>query len=291
MKHSSKTGWNLLSKSYQTRTRISLDDVHYGPISAGERELRLLGDVAGKRILEIGCGGGQNAIVLAKWGAKSVGLDISDQQLAHAKALAAKIGVRVPFHLGDMQNLRRFPAASFDAVLSSHAIGYADNVGAVFGEVARILRPRGLFVFAEGHPIIRTGGPVRFRKGRRWAVGNYFDRRRRPWTWKTPDGRATFDGGQVTVQDFFDLLTHAGFTVERIVEPEPYRLDRMTAAQRARLPYSDPGYVKDYDLWRKVPFTIIFRARKTRLHAIARTSSQTGADLAGIAGDYVNGFR
>lgn len=262
MKHSSKTGWNIISKSYQARTRISLDDVHYGPISAGERELRLLENVVGKAILEIGCGGGQNAIVLAKWGAHAVGLDISEQQLAHARALAAKEGVHVPFHLGDMQNLRRFSAASFDTVLSSHAIGYADNVSAVFGEVARVLRPRGLFVFAEGHPIIRTGAPLRFRKGRRWAVGNYFDRRRRPWTWKTPDGVATFDGGQVTIQDFFDLLTHAGFTVERIVEPEPYQLDRMTAAQRARMPYSDPGYVKDYDLWQKVPFTIIFRARK-----------------------------
>ena len=262
MKHPSKTGWNLLSKSYQARTQIALDDVHYGPISPGERDLHLLGDVAGQRILEIGCGGGQNAIVLAKWGAHAEGLDISEPQLAHARALAAQEGVRVPFYLGDMQNLRRFRAASFDAVLSSHAIGYADNLAAVFGEVARVLRPRGLFVFAEGHPIIRTGGPLRFRKGRRWAVGNYFDRRKRAWTWKTPDGVATFEGGQVTVQDFFDRLTQAGFVVERIVEPEPYRLDRMTAAQRAQMPYSDPGYVKDYDLWRKVPFTIIFRARK-----------------------------
>ena len=267
MKHPSKTGWNLLSKSYQTRTKIALDDVHYGPISPGERDLHLLGDVTGKAILEIGCGGGQNAIVLAKWGAHAVGLDISEQQIAHAKALAAKAGVRVPFHLGDMQNLRRFQPASFDAVLSSHAIGYAENVGTVFSEVARILRPGGLFVFAEGHPVIRTGCPIRFRKGRRWAVGNYFDRKKRVWTWKTPDGVAVFEGGQITVQDFFDLLTQAGFAVERIVEPEPYRLDKMTEAQRARMPYSDPGYVKDYDLWRKVPFTIIFRARK---HASAQ---------------------
>lgn len=47
------------------KTRISLEDVHYGPLSAGESELKLLGNVRGKDILEIGCGGGQNAIVLS----------------------------------------------------------------------------------------------------------------------------------------------------------------------------------------------------------------------------------
>ena len=65
LKHSARNGWNIISGSYQMKTRISLEDVHYGPLSAGESELKLLGNVRGKDILEIGCGGGQNAIVLS----------------------------------------------------------------------------------------------------------------------------------------------------------------------------------------------------------------------------------
>jgi hypothetical protein len=55
------------------KDRISLEDVHYGPISPGESELKLLVDVKGKDVSEIGCGGGQNTIVLNKWGGRSVG--------------------------------------------------------------------------------------------------------------------------------------------------------------------------------------------------------------------------
>jgi len=82
-----KKGWNIISKDYQASVRISLDDVHYGPMAPGEKELRLLGEVEGRDILEIGCGGGQNAIVLAKWGARSVGLDICEEQM-HATRCA-----------------------------------------------------------------------------------------------------------------------------------------------------------------------------------------------------------
>ncbi len=63
---SAKKGWNTISRSYQKETRISLEEVHYGPISSGESELKLLEDVKGKDVLEMGCGGGQNAIVLCK---------------------------------------------------------------------------------------------------------------------------------------------------------------------------------------------------------------------------------
>jgi ubiquinone/menaquinone biosynthesis C-methylase UbiE len=262
LKHLARNGWNIISESYQMKTRISLEDVHYGPISAGESELKLLGTVRGKDVLEIGCGGGQNAIVLSKWGARSVGLDISEKQIEHARRLAKREGARVPFHLGDMQDLHIFEDKSFDTVLSSFGIGYADNVLAVFCEVFRVLRKHGLFVFAATHPIIGTGRPVRYGGGRRWAVSNYFNRRKRVWKWRTKDGAAEFYGGQITIQDYFDMLTKARFTVERVLEPEPYPVNEMTESQLTRIPYWDPGYVKNYGLWRKVPFTIIFKAKK-----------------------------
>lgn len=260
---SAKNGWDIISQAYQLKTKISLEDVHYGPLSAGENELKLLGNVKDKDILEIGCGGGQNAIVLSKWGARSVGLDISKQQIKYAKKLAKKEGTRVPFHIRDMQDLHIYKDESFDLVLSSFGISFADDTFAVFCEVFRVLRRHGLFVFATSHPIIGTGRPIRFGGGKRWAISNYFNRKKRVWKWRTKQGTAEFYGGQITVQDYFEMLIKAGFSVERILEPEPYHLKEMTESQLARIPYYDPGYVKNYELWRKTPFTIIFKARKT----------------------------
>ena len=94
--------------------------------------MKLLGNVKDKDVLEVGCGGGQNTIVLAKWGARSVGMDISEEQIRHAWKLARKEGVRVQFHVGNMEDLSVFKAESFDIVLSSFAIEYADDLSTTF---------------------------------------------------------------------------------------------------------------------------------------------------------------
>jgi hypothetical protein len=67
----------------------------------------------------------------------------------------------------------------------------------------------------------------------------------------------------VTIHDYFDMLDEAGFAVERVLEPEPYRVDRMSEAKLAKVPFLEAGYLRDYDLWRKVPYTIIFKTGKT----------------------------
>ena len=75
-----------MSESYQADTLISLDDVHYSPLCPGELELGIIGEVRGKRSLEIACGAAQNSIALAKWGARATAVDMSVKQLARASA-------------------------------------------------------------------------------------------------------------------------------------------------------------------------------------------------------------
>jgi len=259
---SAKKGWNIISRSYQEKTTISLEDVHYGPISPGESKLKLLGNVKGKDVLEIGCGGGQNSVVLAKWGARPVGLDISEEQIKHARKLADRERVKVSFSVGNMEDLSVFSNESFDIALSSFAIEYADDLVRTFHEVFRVLRKSGLFVFAVVHPIAFRGRVAHYGKRRVWAVTNYFDRRKRPWKWKVKEGTAKFYSRQRTIQDYFDLLVKAGFHVERIVEPKPYDIDEMSEQQRREIPYVSEYYLKYYDIWGKVPYTIIFKAKK-----------------------------
>ena len=259
---SAKEGWNIISKGYQEKTRISLEDVHYGLISPGELELKLLGNAKGKRTLEIGCGGGQNTIVLAKWGAKSVGLDLSEEQIKYARKLAKKNKVDTRFYLGNMENLSMFKNESFDIVLSSHAIGYSPDPNQVFREAFRVLHKGGLFVFCVSHPIAVKGRKIRCGGKTMWGLGNYFDRRRRMWTWKIGGKTARFYGYHRTLEDHFNSLVSVGFTVEKILEPKPYRLNKMKGPGKQKIPYYEKGYLKDYEIWRKTPFTLLFKTRK-----------------------------
>lgn len=256
-----KKGWNIISKGYQEKTRISLKDVHYGPISPGESEFKLLGDVEEKDILEVGCGGGQNSIVLAKWGARSVGLDISEEQIEYAKNLADEHKLKVSFLVSTMEDLC-IQSESFDIVLSSCAVGYSGNLRKTFQEVFRVLRRSGLFVFCVVHPIASRGRVVRCGNRRMWGIGSYFDRRRRTWTWKIEGKVAKFCGYGRTFQDYFDSLVSPGFVVEKILEPKPYPLNRMTEAEREKIPYFEEGYLRDYYVWRRIPYTLLFKARK-----------------------------
>jgi len=121
-----------------------------------------------------------------------------------------------------------------------------------------------LFVLAVVHPIAHRGRVVRRGKRRMWAVGSYFDRRKQKWKWRTEEGTATFNTGQRTLQDYFDLLVNSGFHVERILEPEPYNMDKMSEQERKKIPYQSEYYSKYYDIWSKTPYTIIFKTRKPR---------------------------
>jgi SAM-dependent methyltransferase len=218
--------------------------------------------VEGKDIIEIGCGGGQNAIVLAKWGARSVGLDISEEQIKYASRLARKQNVTVPFRVGNMQDMNVFSEESFDVVLSSCAIGYAENLGQVFNEAFRILRKDGLFVFCVMHPIALRGRLVRYGGRRYWGLGNYFYKGRRLWKWKFKGKVAEFYGYGRTFEDYLNPLITSGFVITKILEPKPYPLHKMTEAEMKKIPYFDEGDLKNYEIWRRIPFTLLFKAKK-----------------------------
>jgi SAM-dependent methyltransferase len=255
-------GWNIISKDYQSSVKISLDDVHYGPISPGEKEFRLLGEVRGKDVLEVGCGGGQNAIVLAKWGGRSVGLDISEEQIKYARRLARKQKMQVQFHVGNIESMDLFNNESFDVVLSSFAIGYSENPEKIFHEVSRILRKDGLFVFCVVHPIANRGRVVQYGGRKYWGLGNYFYKGKRIWKWNIKGKVAQFYGYGRTFQDYFNFLITSGFFIEKILEPKPYPLHKMTEAEMKKIPYFNEDYLRDYEIWRRIPLTLLFKARK-----------------------------
>jgi SAM-dependent methyltransferase len=212
----------------QRAADFPVDVAWYGADGPTERELRLLGTVRGKRVLDLGCGSGQAAIAFAHQGAIVIALDASEGQLARARERAEREEAKVEWRKGDLADLAFLRAESIDIAFSAFAVAEVDDASRLFRQVQRVLKPNGPFVFSYEHPMGLCVGP---------------------------DGtvdHSYFEPGPITVErhgesirlhargigEVFTELGRAGFRVDTIAEPRP----------------DAPGA--------KVPSTIVWRARK-----------------------------
>jgi SAM-dependent methyltransferase len=193
-----------------------------------DQELRLLGDLRGKRVLDLGGGSGSAAIAFAQLGAIVIALDNTEAGLARARARAEQAEVKVEWRTGDLADLAFLRAESIDAAFCAAAVATVDDAARLFRQVQRVLKPNGPFVFSYAHPMslcIDADGVV---------TRSYFD--------PGPiDVERDGDHVRVHVRDLGEVFTElgrAGFRVDTILEPRP----------------STPGA--------RVPDTVVWRARK-----------------------------
>jgi SAM-dependent methyltransferase len=150
-----RAAWNADADDYQARhgQQLAGEGKAWGNWNFPESALGVLGEVAGRDILELGCGAAQGSIDLARAGARPMGLDLSEGQLAHARRLILQAGVEVPLVQASAEAVP-LADASFDIVFCDHgAMNFADPYRTV-PEVARLLRPGGLFAFCHLSPIL-----------------------------------------------------------------------------------------------------------------------------------------
>jgi len=145
--------WKALvdSNALFTRPALSLD-----PASAREKldpESRL-GDVAGKDVLCLACGGGQQSAAFALQGANVTVFDLSPDQLQRDQEAAAHYGVEIQTRQGDMRDLSSFEESSFDIVYHAYSLGFVPDARAVFRQVARVTRSGGLYHFKCANPFV-----------------------------------------------------------------------------------------------------------------------------------------
>jgi SAM-dependent methyltransferase len=193
-----------------------------------ERELRLVGTVSGKRVLDLGCGTGRAAITFAELGAIVIAVDGSRERVERARAQAEAGEVKVEFRQADLADLAFLRADSVDVVYSADAVGEVDDVPRLFRQVERVLRPHAGFVFTYDHPMGRCVGP----EGA--VVRSYFD----PGPVVEARRGETVQLFTRTVSEVFTDLARAGLRTDTILEPRP----------------EGPGA--------RVPTTIVWRARK-----------------------------
>lgn len=211
--------WDGAADAYQDEHGDFLGDVRFvwGPEGLDEARAGLLGDVAGRRVLEVGCGAAQCARWLATRGARVVALDLSAGQLAHARRLAAATGVAVPLVQAGAERLP-FPAGRFDAACSAYgAVPFVTDSAEVMREVARVLRPGGRWVFSVTHPV-RWCFPDDPSAAGLVARDSYFDRR--PYVEADAAGRPLYVEAHRTLGDRVREIVGAGLRLVDLVEPE-----------------------------------------------------------------------
>lgn len=107
------------------------------------------GSLAGKRVLEIGCGRGVGIEALLLLGAERViGFDLDPKMIALAQTRLKKYGDRVRVFVGDAESIE-VPDASFNAVVDYGVIHHIPHWQKALKEIARVLQPGGLFYFED----------------------------------------------------------------------------------------------------------------------------------------------
>ncbi len=211
--------WNADADSYQATNAPQImaqafsGDIAWGLWAIPESELRALGDVEGKDVLELGCGAAQWSIALARRGARPVGLDLSEAQLGHARRVMRETGIRVPLVHASGEHVP-FADGSFDIVFADYgAFFFADPYRTV-PESARVLRPGGLLAFTHSSPIEAIAWSMdEDHPGERF-VYDYFGLR----TLTEPDGTIQF---HLPYGEWIRLFRDSGLVLEDLLETRP----------------------------------------------------------------------
>lgn len=126
----------------------------YGVKFVTEDDLHLFGNVSGKKLLEICCGSGHSLKYHAERNAGELwGLDISQKQLDHAKALLSENGYAAKLICSPMEADIDIPKDYFDFVYSIYGIGWTTDLQGTFKKLASYLKKDGIFIFSWHHTL------------------------------------------------------------------------------------------------------------------------------------------
>jgi SAM-dependent methyltransferase len=198
--------YDSFAEAYSAENENSLVNAYY----ARPAMLALAGDVAGRRILDAGCGSGPLSAALRDRGAVVTGIDASAGMLALARR---RLGDDADLHVADLNDPLPFADGAFDDVVSSLVLHYLEDWGPTLAEMRRVLKPGGRLIASVDHPFVAY--TIRDPRPDYFATTSY------TFNW-------TFNGQSVPMRFWrkplhamIEAFTTAGFRLTTISEPQP----------------------------------------------------------------------
>ena len=206
--------------------------------------LDAVGDVARRKVIDLGCGEGRFSRMLAERGAEVTGVDLCRPLIEFARNHRVS---NEAYLIGDMEDLQEVPGDEFDLAVSYITLVDVPDMQSAVREAYRVLQPCGRFVVCNLHPMI-SASPGWIKQGSlklHYPVDRYFHEGERDISQREDQPWTSFHR---TLSTHVRTFLNAGFAVEDIGEPTP------TEEQAGRYPYVSDNL--------RVPEFIVYILRK-----------------------------
>lgn len=179
----------------------------------------LIGEVNGKKVLDLACGEGYNTRLLASKGAQVIGVDATRSLLLRAEEEETRKPLGIKYYLRDASCLEGISSSAFDVVTCFMALMDIKNYQEAIAEAARVLKSGGRFIFSITHPCFERmtvdGATLE-------ASERYFGEVKGTVEWKMERLTKKFvtTAYHRTLTDYSVALARQNLLISRIVEPQ-----------------------------------------------------------------------
>lgn len=240
-----KYGWDKIAPHYFGITALP----EYGPLIATENELKLLGNIQGKKVLDIGCGSGHSLEYMACQGAGELwGIDLSSAQIEIARDYLGGKDLRVNLFSAPMECEIGLPKNYFDIVYSIYALGWTTDLKQTLELIHSYVKDGGIFVFSWDHPMFQC---IKYNTDEVIIEKSYL---KEGFEVIEKRGEAICVN-RIKISTYINELTKVGFQVEQLIEGD---LSEKFMSEKASCSSNYYSLQKAI----KVPSSFIIKARK-----------------------------
>ncbi|MHA2193372.1 MAG: class I SAM-dependent methyltransferase [Candidatus Thorarchaeota archaeon] len=219
---------------------------------------KLVGKVAGKKLLDAGSGEGYLARHYAKHGAEVIAIDLSQRLIDASEQISEAEEAYVDYRVDNVCYIESVPNEEFDIVLSNLVLLNVPCLDDAINEFHRVLKTGGILVFSIVHPAFNFYGPGSWEMGEKdpetnrreglfFKVDRYFEEEEYQRYWKTREGQKfpePISFFHRTLSTYLNSLSKAGFRLLEFIEPKPIDDDEF------------------FDREGRIPFFAVFKAQK-----------------------------
>jgi len=210
--------WDMAAEGWVDFVRTGKD--YFRDSLNNPATFKLIGSVKGKKVLDLACGEGYNTRILARKGAKLIGVDRSKKLIDLARIEERRDRLDIHYFRMDASCLKGVSDNYFDIITCFMALQDIEDYEGAVAEAARVLKRGGRFVFSIPHPCFEklVVNGVRIN-----AAERYYEKIEYPIEWNMERLRKQFKTVSFhrTLSEYSLALAKSGFFISRLVEPRP----------------------------------------------------------------------